>query len=429
MKKIELIPLNKPINLDITLPGCLSYTIRGLACAAMTQGSVKIQNALKSDDTAAMVNALKTLGIDCAQGEDYFLINGSLKDVLEDDYNIDIDISGRSARTLLAMLCIVPGIKTLTCKESFKKRPVGDMVDGLRQLGAEIEYLENEGFLPVKITSSNLTPGNLKIKGTLSSQFVSGILMIAPLIGEITIDVEGDQASKPFIDMTIDAMRAFGVNVTNKNYQEYIVPSGQVYSNKNYFVEPDAISASYFWGIAAVTKSKIKVLGLGPASKQGDIRFADILEDMGCRVTKNEKENWIMVEGTEDLHGINIDMNATPDSTQTLAVVAAFADGQTNITGIGHLKIKETDRIEAPKNELTKMGVNVASTNESLTITGGGAHGAEIETYGDHRMAMAFAVAGAAIPGMVINNPYVVSKSFPGFWEKLKELGIGVNIV
>lgn len=427
MKKVYLSPLSRASHYEISLPGCLSYTIRGMALAAMTEDRVKIENALKSDDTAAMYKALKTLGIECSEGKDYFLIDGNLQDVKNGNYEIDINISGRSARTLLALLCITPGTKILTCKESFKKRPVGDMVEGLGQLGARIEYLEKAGFLPVKITSSTLNPGTLKINGSLSSQFISGILMIAPLVGEIKIQVLGEQSSRPFIDMTIEAMKSFGVNVKNDNYKNYVITSGQFYSIKNYYVEPDAISASYFWGIAAVTKSKIKISGLGPNSRQGDVRFVDILKDMGCSVTKNEKENWISVEGTDNLHGITVDMNSAPDSVQTLDVVAAFAKGSTQVTGVAHLKIKETDRIEAPKKELLKMGVKVSSTSDSITINGGEAHGAEIDTYGDHRMAMAFAVAGTRIPGIVINDPDVVSKSFPGFWEKIKELGIGVR--
>lgn len=427
MKSIEIIPLKKPISKDITLPGCLSYTIRALALAAMTKGRVIIKNALKSDDTAAMFGALMTLGIDCDEGDDFFVIKGNVDDVKDNLYEININISGRSARTLLALLCIVRGTKILTCKEGFKRRPVGDMVEGLRLMGAKIEYLEKEGFLPVKIYSSKLNPGKIKMKGNLSSQFVSGILMVAPLVGEIAIEVIGEQASKPFIDMTIEAMRAFGVKVNNKNYKEYIVMGGQVYKNSEYFVEPDAISASYFWSIAAITGSRIRLVGLSPESKQGDMKYVDFLEMMGCRVRRNAEEGWIEVEGNKKLRGIQVDMNDTPDSAQTLAVTAAFAEGITIIKGIGHLKIKETDRIEAPKNELIKMGVEVSSTADSLKIIGGDPHGATIETYGDHRMAMAFAVAGTRIPGIIINNPDVVSKSFPGFWGKIQELGIGIR--
>lgn len=422
MNKIEIIPLDRPINTAITLPGCLSYTIRAMGLAAMAAGRVKIVNALKSDDTYAMFNAFKTLGIQVEEGPDFFVIEGSLKDVTEAVYEINIGLSGRTARTLLAMLCLVPGTKILTCEAGFKKRPVGDLVDGLKQMGAEIEYLEKEGVFPLKITSSKLHGGKIKLGGEISSQFVSAILMIAPIVGEVKIEVVGEQASKPFIDMTIEAMRSFGVSVTNNNYREYFVAGGQSYAKDEYFVEPDATSAGYFWGIAALTKSRIKILHLSPRSMQGDVKFADVLGKMGCVVRKDAEG--IEVEGADILRGLNVEMNDMPDSVLTLAVIAAFAQGKTVITGIGNLKVKETDRIEAPRHELEKMGVKAESSDNSLTIFGGDLHGAVVDTYGDHRMAMAFAIAGIRIPGVVINDPEVVNKSFPGFWETLGKIGV-----
>lgn len=427
MKSIKILPLEHPIDKEITLPGCLSYTVRALALAAMTAGRVKIVNALKSDDTYAIFNAFKTLGIRVEEGSDFFVIEGDLRDIKEANYEININISGRSARTLLAMLCLVQGTKILTCEEGFKNRPVGDLVDGLMQLGAKIEYLEKEGYLPVKITSSQLRPGKVKISGAVSSQFVSAILMTAPLVGEMEIEVAGEQASKPFIDMTIEAMDFFGVRVINNNYRGYSVAGGQVYSKDIYFVEPDAISASYFWSIAALTKSRIKILNLSPKSKQGDVRYADILEKMGCVVRKDAEG--IEVEGTDTLRGLSVDMGDMPDTAGTLMVTAAFAQGKTVISGLGNLKVKETDRIEGPRRELEKMGVHVESSDNSLTIVGGSPHGAVIDTYGDHRMAMAFAVAGTKIQDVVINDPDVVNKSFPKFWDKLREIGVGWQFI
>ncbi len=424
MEKISLKPLQGSISGNVTIPGCLSYTIRALNLAAMTKGTVKIQNALKSDDTYAMVGVLKTLGINVEEGPDYFNVLGTVDDVKDDEYTLNINISGRTARTVLGLLCIVPGIKILTCKDSFKKRPVADLVDGLRQRGADIEYIEKEGYLPVKISSSALKAGVTKMKGSVSSQYFSSIMMIAPRIGEMIIEVIGEQSSKPFIDVTISAMKEFGVEVINENYQRYIIKANQIYKKDIYIVEADAIAASYFWGIAAITNSSIKVLNLPPSSAQGDVRFADILEKMGCQVTKNETGKWIEVTGTTNLHGISIDMNANPDTVQTLAVIAAYAQGKTHISSIHHLKVKETDRIEAPRKELEKMGITINTTDDSMTIIGGTIHGAEIETYGDHRMAMAFAVAGAKTAGIIIKNPAVVSKSFPTFWEVLKTIGI-----
>lgn len=422
MTNRELTPLSKPITAAVELPGSLSYTIRAMALAALTKGSVTIHNPLKSDDTYAMLAALQTLGIKNEEDENAFIIYGDVSDIKDDDYTINIRLSGRTARMLLAILCIVPGRKTVTCEEGFKKRPMKDMVDGLRQLGAEIEYLEEEGHLPLKITSSKLTAGTVTMKGNLSSQYFSGIMMIAPLIGDLTINVEGEQASKPFIDITIDTMEKFGAFVVNHQYQSYRIPAGQTYTAKEYHVEADATAASYFWGIAAVTQSTITVKHLSTESKQGDVKFIEILEKMGCTVTADD--NGITVQGNHLLNAITVDMNHVPDVVPTLAVIAAFANGTTHITGLDHLKGKESDRIEAPKTELQKMGVTVQSTDKSLTIEGTTPMGAWIDTHGDHRIAMAFAVAGAKIPGVVIQNAPVVSKSFPHFWGTIEELGI-----
>lgn len=423
MERVEIVPLKKPIDVDVILPGCLSYTIRAMALAAETAGRVKIVNALKSDDTYAMFRAFRMLGIRCEETEDSFVIGGDVRDVKEGSYEINIGISGRAARTLLAFLCVVPGKKILTCEEGFKERPVGDLVDGLLQLGAKIEYLERPGFLPVAINSSQLRSGKLKLRGEVSSQFVSAILMVAPLVGNIEIEVVGEQASKPFIDMTIEIMGVFGVKVENNNYRSYVVKGGQRYKNETYFVEPDAIAASYFWSIAALTNSRVKVLHLSPNSAQGDVRYADVLGKMGCEVRKDA--DGIEVGGAVKLRGLEVDMNDMPDTAQTLAVTAAFAQGKTVITGLGNLKVKETDRIEASRKELAKMGARVEAGEDSLVINGGGGvHGAIIDTYGDHRMAMAFAVAGTRIPGVVINNPEVVSKSYPDFWKTFENIGV-----
>lgn len=425
MKQILIHPLKEEIHAEISLPGCIGYTIRALNIAAMTKGNVKILNPLKSDDTYKMFHALNDLGIQTEEGNDYFMVKGDISDVVNKEYMIDIGLSGRSARTILSLLCIVKGTKILTCDAGFKKRPVGGLVDGLRQLGAEITYLEKSGYLPLKITSDLLSPGTVSMEGETSSQYLSALMMIAPIIGDIEITVKGPQSSKPYIDMTIGIMSDFGIKVINNNYNQYKINALQTYMKPGvYYVEPEATSASYFFAIAAITKSIIKILGLNPASLQGDLGFVDILEKMGCSIKKNFKENWIEVEGTNMLKGVNVDMNNTPDLVPTLSVIAAFAKGKTKITNIAHAKVKETDRIESPKFELEKMGIKVVSTNNSLTVFGGIPHGENIQTYNDHRMAMAFAVAGVKIPGIVIRNPEVVNKSFPTFWDKMEEIGI-----
>jgi 3-phosphoshikimate 1-carboxyvinyltransferase len=428
MTTVLLSPLKNSVHTTIEIPGSLSCTIRALLLCTMVKGKVTIMNPSRNDDTYTMIAILKTLGITIFEKKNCFIVEGNITEIEKKEYVLNAHISGRTARMILPFLCTIPGIKTLTCDEAFKKRPVSDLVHVLRTLGARIVYLEKDGFLPIKILSENLIGEKVEITGQISSQYISSLLMIAPNIGGIKVNVIGKQRSKPFIDITLSILKEFGISVKNNAYKKYTVLAGQSYINpKKYVIEADAIAASYFWGIAALTKSSIRILHLSPLSPQGDIQFADILERMGCIVRKNEKESWIEVEGTDQLHGISVNMNDLPDSVLTLAVIASFAKGETKITGIEHLKIKESDRIENPKKELSKTGIVVQTTTNSITVIGGKPHTAFIDTYGDHRMAMAFSVAGSLIQGISIKHAEVVSKSFPTFFEKLKKIGVGVK--
>ena len=430
MSNRKIIPLKQPITTAVTLPGSLSYTVRALLLGAMTSGKVEIRNALKSDDTYAMFKALQTLGISSEETADGFIITGDYTDVTEGDYTIDINLSGRSARMILPFLCVLPGKKTLTCAEPFKKRPMKDLVDAMRTLGAEITYLEKEGSLPIEITSSKLMPQKISIPGHVSSQYFTALMLVAPIIGGITIEVEGKQASIPYIDTTIDILTTFGVTVNNNNYQSYEIDNQSTYRNPGtYVVETDASSASYFMGIAAVTGSTITIKNLPPDSKQGDVAFADLMGRMGCKIIKDREGKQIMIMGPTQLTAISADMNHTPDMVPTIATVAAFATGETKVTNVAHVKLKESDRLEVPKEGLTTLGIQVETTDDSITIAGGIAHGGEIKTHHDHRIAMAFAVAGAKIEGIIIKDADVVAKSFPNFWDKLNEIGIESEVI
>jgi 3-phosphoshikimate 1-carboxyvinyltransferase len=426
MFDINLQSLSKPFNKTIAIPSCLSYNIRALDIAAQIKGVVRVENALKCDDTAAMVDILKTLGIEVIEGDTYFDVVGDISQVKDGEYKLNVNLSGRTARFALPLLCLVPGVKILTGAEPFLKRPMKGQIDGLLQMGAQIEYLGKDGCLPVKITSRGLNPGRISMDGSISAQFPAGIMAIAPSIGGVEIDIIGNQASKPWIDMTIDVMKHFGVGVENQDYKKYIVKSGQSYSGFVYRCETDAMSASYFWGVAALTGSTCTVPDLNPNSAQGDVRFPEFLKMMGAKVEYNSDYS-ISVTGTGKLKAIEVDMQSHPDTAVTIMALAAIAEGKTKIYNIHHLKAKESDRLESPATELRKLGIQVETTSDSIIITGGHLKPATIDTYHDHRMAMSFAMLGAVVPGIKIHNAQVVSKSFPGFWSVLESIGVGAD--
>lgn len=423
MSSIKIIPSTN-ISGTIEIPGSKSFTNRALIIAALTEGSVTINNPLYSDDTRAMIKCLKDLGLEIQDRDDKIIVSGSVKDIKEKEYKLNANLSGTTIRFVLALSCVIPGIKIITGDESLINRPIGELAGALKDLGAKIEYLGKPGYPPLKVTSSSLNVNKTRLHGDISSQFFSALLMIAPLTKGLEIDVMGKSISTPYIDMTIELMKYFGVTVKNDNYKKYIVSPNQEYSPKDYTVEGDYSSAGYFLGIAALTKSKLILNNLYPDSLQADYNFLSILKKVGTQIVFDK--NSLLVVG-DGIKPINIDMENCPDQAQTLAVMLAFAKGKSMITGIRSLRIKETERILALQNELSKMGIKTESTIDSLTIYGGNPKPAKINTYNDHRMAMSFAVAGSVLEGMEINNPEVVTKTFPSFWEKLESIGIKIK--
>ncbi len=426
MKQIMLSPLQHPVTKTIEIPGSKSYTNRALLMAALTDNPVTIKNPLFSDDTKAMIDCLKQLGIEIEVTKNIIIVKGSITDIKENHYEINTDLAATVIRFLLPLLCVVPGSKILTGKEGLNKRPIGELVKGLQQLGAEITYVEKEGFPPIKITSSKLQTQVITVKGDVSSQFFSALFIIAPVIGGLTIQVEGKQISKPYIDMTIDTMKHFGITVENNSYETYHISAGQNYSCDEYTVEGDFSSAGYFFAIAALTKSTITVKNVNPQSLQADKKLLPVLEQMGNEIQNGINEITIIGNGITPVY---IDMIDFPDQAQTLAVLVAFADGESKLTGLESLHVKETDRLKATEKELNKMRINTKSSYDSLTIHGGNPETAIVDTYGDQRMAMAFAIAGAKIHEMKINDPDVVNKTFPEFWHKFRDLGIEIKEV
>lgn len=437
MQIAKLTPNYQKINQTIKIPGCLSYTTRGLILASLTEQEVILENPLESEDVTALKASLQTLGIQIQQIKDGFLVKNSIKDVQkpnqktktefgEVDFLVDINLSGRSARSLLPLLCLIPGEKILTASKPFLKRPMHPQVDGLRQLGASIEYLGEEGKLPVKITSSSLRGGMVKMPGDISSQFFAGIMMIAPLIGEVELVVEGEQVSKSYIDMTVEAMKNFGVVVRNSNYKNYLIRANQKYQTRHYTIEGDYSTASYFGVLAALTNSSLVLEGLRSDSLQGDKLVFEALHQMGNEVIF--KDNNLSIYG-KSLKPFKLDMERAIDQPPAMSVLAAFCEGESQISGIEILRYKESNRLEAIQNELSKMQITTQSDGKTLTIFGGSPKSAQISTYHDHRIAMSFALAGFRLPNMLIENPEVVGKSYPRFWNTLEKLGLRVDFL
>ncbi|MFZ2631719.1 MAG: 3-phosphoshikimate 1-carboxyvinyltransferase [Desulfosalsimonadaceae bacterium] len=411
MKKINTGPIR---NTTVTVPGSKSYTHRTLIAAALSNGECRIDNWLDSEDTRYTLDALSRFGASVEKRSDGLFVYGRSGDMNACDSPIYIGNSGTSMRLLTSYASLGKGRYVLNGSDRMHERPIQHLLDALQQIGIHAVSLNHDGCPPVEIMGGKLG-GEIHINCSLSSQFLSGLLLIAPYTAHgLKIHVTNGPVSKPYIDMTIDIMSQFGVPVIRDGYQYFEIQGGQCYRSGNYSVEPDASQAGYFWAAAAITGAEIKVACITKKSSQGDVRFAEVLGRMGCGVA--HASDGITVTGG-NLSGIEVDMADMPDIVPTLAVVAAFAKGTTRIKNVAHLKVKESDRLTAVINELTKMGISAKSDHDDLVIIGGNPHGAVIETYNDHRMAMCFAIAGLVVPGIEIINEGCVGKSFPGFWD------------
>lgn len=419
MNILEVKVLKKPTTAAIEIPGSKSYTNRALVMAALTKGPTILDNPLYSEDTNAMIACLRTLGLRIETSTNQITIFDDISIIPRASYELFAKDSGTTIRFMTALLCVVPGTKIIKGSSRLNDRPINDLIVALKLLGAEINYLETEGQSPIEILSSSLySESEVTIDASISSQFLSALLMIAPLLDGLKIHLRGKLISKPYVDMTIDAMHEWGVDVLKMTESSYFIRRNQHYQKDQYVIEGDFSSAGYFFAIAALTKSTITLKNLNPHSLQADRKFLNILISMGNEIKINNDEITIIGKAILPL---SIDMEDCPDQVQTMAVLASFAKGITKISGVRSLRLKETERIQALKKELAKMGIKTEDTHDTLTIYGGQPQAAIIETYNDHRMAMAFAVAGTHLPGMKIRNPEVVNKTFPLFWQKLEE--------
>jgi 3-phosphoshikimate 1-carboxyvinyltransferase len=424
--KLLIKPFQKPLNATVTPPGSKSYTNRALTLAALAKGESVLSGALFSDDTRFMAGALRDLGFQVQSDEiaKTFTVQGGAGHVPKTNANVFIGNSGTTARSLPPLMALGPqsgeGVYDLDGVSAMRNRPIQPLLDALNALGANAESLEGTGCPPIRVTSSGVRGGRFSMRGDLSSQYFTGLVMSAPYFQTgLTLDVEGDLVSKPYLEMTAQAMRAFGVTLEIEDFKRFRVAPG-AYTGTHYAIEPDASAASYFFAAAAVTGGRVTVPGLGLKSLQGDLGFVRVLEQMGCTVHMTDTQTELI--GTPNLRGVNVDMSQLSDTAQTLAAVAPFADGPTRVTGIGFIRRKETDRIGAVVCELNRLGIYALEEDDGFVVHPGVPQPAEVHTYEDHRMAMSFAVLGLRASGVTILDPGCVSKTFPDFFDVLDSL-------
>ena len=442
MSKLSFLDLPGIVSAQgsVRLPGSKSLSNRILLLAALAEGETEVRDLLKSDDTDRMLEALAILGVKVTPvGEGVIKVAGCGGKVPVKSADLFLGNAGTAFRPLTAALALAGGAYHLSGVPRMHERPIGDLVDALRHLGADIAYLANDGYPPLQIRPGTLAIADngaqtVPVKGNVSSQFLTGLLMALPLLNRtVTVEVVGDLISKSYIEITLATMRRFGVDVQRDGWQKFTVQAGARYKSPGVvYVEGDASSASYFLALGAIAGGPVRVEGVGADSVQGDIRFADALAAMGARITMGP--NWIEAAAPADgvLKGIEQDCLAIPDAAMTLVPVAAFAQGPTRLTGIASWRVKETDRIEAMANELRKLGGTVETTADTLTVippaSPNAFHCAEIETYDDHRIAMCFSLMTLATPLRIL-DPGCTAKTFPDYFYRFAEVAKPVPVI
>ena len=423
---------------NIRLPGSKSISNRALLLAALSEGSTEIRGLLESDDTAYMREALRRLGVNIVSlGDKLWRVQGVKGIFPVRRSEIFLGNAGTAFRLLTAVLALAGGDESdyrLSGVPRMHERPIGDLVETLRRLGARIEYQANEGVPPLAIGSATICPGGLaRIRGDVSSQFLSGLLLALPLCGvETTVEVVGELISRPYVEITLAMMARFGVSVERHDERRFVVPADSIYRSPGSFeVEGDASSASYFLALGAIGGGPLRVVGVGENSVQGDVRFADALAKMGAHITRGP--DWIEAGMPTDgrLRGIELDCQAIPDAAMTLATTALFAAGPTTLTNIASWRVKETDRLAAMTTELRKLGATVEEGADRLRVTPPAALASPlqgIDTYDDHRVAMCFSLAARGVP-LRINHPACVTKTFPGYFARLAEVTQAVPVI
>ena len=424
MKTLTLEPIAR-VEGTVNLPGSKSVSNRALLLAALARGTTRLTNLLDSGDIRHMLNALKTLGVSYELSADKTecTVHGLGRAFSSSEpVSLFLGNAGTAMRPLCAALCLGNGEFTLTGEPRMEERPIAHLVDALRQAGAHVHYLKKDGYPPLTIEGKGLWGGEVVIDGSVSSQFLTAFLMAAPLAsGDVRIRIRGELVSKPYIDITLHIMKQFGVTVEHDNYQVFYVRGNQTYvSPGTFLVEGDASSASYFLAAGAI-KGKVRVTGIGKDSIQGDIRFADVLENMGAKITWGD--DYIEAENVGELQAVDQDMNQIPDAAMTIATAALFANGKTAIRNIYNWRVKETDRLTAMATELRKVGAEVVEGHDFIEITPPAQlKHAAIDTYNDHRIAMCFSLVALSDTPVTINDPDCTSKTFPDYFTKFASI-------
>ncbi|WP_018151642.1 3-phosphoshikimate 1-carboxyvinyltransferase [Leeia oryzae] len=425
MEFLDLAPIAS-VKGTVLLPGSKSISNRTLLLAALAEGNTEVKGLLASDDVHYMLEALKQLGVKWSQHGDSrdFLVEGVAGLFPVKQADLFLGNAGTAFRPLTAALALAQGEYKLSGVARMHERPIGDLVDGLRQLGADIRYEGNDGYPPLHIKPATIEANRaIQVRGNVSSQFLTALLMALPLTGQsATVEVIGELISKPYIEITLNLMQKFGVVVTRTDWSSFHIAAGQKYISPGVIhVEGDASSASYFLAAGAMGQGPVRVEGVGKESIQGDKRFADTLAEMGARITWGD--NWIEAQAPASgrLKAIDVDLNHIPDAAMTIAVAALVADGTTTIRNVASWRVKETDRLSAMATELRKVGAEVEEGEDYIRITPPETltPNAVIDTYDDHRMAMCFSLVALAGVPVRINDPKCTAKTFPTYFEVL----------
>lgn len=420
---IEIEPARQPLQASIRPPGSKSITNRALVCAALADGESLLTGALVSDDTEVMIDSLRRLGIDVAvEDQGHTLrVSGGAGTFPASEAELFVGNSGTTIRFLAALATLGKGQYRLDGVARMRERPIGDLVATLTAFGCDVRCEYDNGYPPLLVNAQGLPGGNATIAGNQSSQFLSGLLMAAPCAqGPLELRVEGELVSQPYVEMTLQVQREFGISIdADSQLTRFATPGQQHYQARQYAIEPDASAASYFWGAAAIAGGTVTVEGLSATSLQGDVAFVDVLEQMGCHVERQADS--ISVTGGP-LRGVTVDMNAISDTVQTLAAVALFAEGPTEVSGVAHNRLKETDRISALATELRKLGAEVSERPDGLRIEPRPLRGTSVATYDDHRMAMSLALVGLRLSGVVVENPACTAKTYPDYFIDLQKV-------